>query len=327
MKTLITTEDITKADALILQFCKRLEILYQGNSVTPNMHLHCHLQECIRDYGPIHSFWLFSFERYNGILGNYQTNNRSIEIQLMRRFKYENQNATPPDEFHDYSDVAQTIRPAQIQSPLPSTGYELLQTATCNLSTESNSHTWSTTNHIVPCSWSTTKGFDWEEQKVIYQVYATLYKEQQLQELQETPITFQKYLSVTIDGEVFHSVECKRTRRSPIIMASWAGTDGQINTESFHSRPGLVLLYFKHSISIDGKGTSHVMACVKWFSKSTENIEHSPLSCWKAQQFEKAGPSAFMPVQRIYTKCTALELQHRGSNLLVVCPMPRKDKV
>ncbi len=31
-------------------------------------------------------FWLFSFERYNGILGEYYTNNKSIELQLMRKF-------------------------------------------------------------------------------------------------------------------------------------------------------------------------------------------------------------------------------------------------
>ena len=34
-------------------------------------------------------FWLFSFERYNGILGSYRTNNRSIEVQLMRHFVQE----------------------------------------------------------------------------------------------------------------------------------------------------------------------------------------------------------------------------------------------
>ena len=31
-------------------------------------------------------YWLFSFERYNGMLGKYHTNWLSIEIQLMRRF-------------------------------------------------------------------------------------------------------------------------------------------------------------------------------------------------------------------------------------------------
>jgi hypothetical protein len=48
--------------------------------------LHTHVVDCIKDYGPVYSFWLFSFERYNGLLGNFRTNQRSIELQLMRRF-------------------------------------------------------------------------------------------------------------------------------------------------------------------------------------------------------------------------------------------------
>ena len=50
------------------------------------MHLHGHIIECVKDYGPIYSFWLFSFERYNGILGNYPTNKRNTSEQLTRRF-------------------------------------------------------------------------------------------------------------------------------------------------------------------------------------------------------------------------------------------------
>ena len=33
-----------------------------------------------------YGFWLFSFERYNGILGKFPTDHVSIEMQLMRRF-------------------------------------------------------------------------------------------------------------------------------------------------------------------------------------------------------------------------------------------------
>ena len=51
------------------------------------MHLHQHIKNCILDYGPIASFWVFSFERYNGFLGKYPTNNRSVEVQIMRWFQ------------------------------------------------------------------------------------------------------------------------------------------------------------------------------------------------------------------------------------------------
>ena len=74
----ITLNDIDLADALLVYFCKRV--------ITPNMHLHCHLKECILDYVTVYSFWLFSFERFNGILEHYPSNNRNIEICLMNRF-------------------------------------------------------------------------------------------------------------------------------------------------------------------------------------------------------------------------------------------------
>lgn len=52
--------------------------------------MHAHLVECVREFGPISSFWCFSFERMNGILGNEPTNNRSIELQFMQRFVSDN---------------------------------------------------------------------------------------------------------------------------------------------------------------------------------------------------------------------------------------------
>lgn len=51
-----------------------------------NLHLHGHLSACVRDFGPVYSFWLFSYERMNGILGSYNTNNHFISAQLMQRF-------------------------------------------------------------------------------------------------------------------------------------------------------------------------------------------------------------------------------------------------
>ena len=68
---------------LLARFCTCFERLYGPELVTPNIHLHAHLVDCIRDFGPMSSFWLFSFERYNGLLGNEPTNNRSIELQLI----------------------------------------------------------------------------------------------------------------------------------------------------------------------------------------------------------------------------------------------------
>ena len=56
--------------------------------ITPNMHLHAHLPDCVKGYG---GYWLFSFERYNGTLGNFNTNKKCISEQLTRRFIYESE--------------------------------------------------------------------------------------------------------------------------------------------------------------------------------------------------------------------------------------------
>ena len=82
----ITTTQVNEADDLLMAFCRKFVDLYGAESSTINMHLHGHLADCIRDYGPVYSFWCFAFERMNGILGSYHTNNHHISIQFTRRF-------------------------------------------------------------------------------------------------------------------------------------------------------------------------------------------------------------------------------------------------
>ena len=54
------------------------------------MDLHAHVMDCIRDYGPMSSFWVFSYERFNGILGEEPTNSQAIELQLISHFIKDN---------------------------------------------------------------------------------------------------------------------------------------------------------------------------------------------------------------------------------------------
>lgn len=82
----ISSVEIARFDSYIIAFCKGVERVYGCSSITPNIHMHCHLSQCVLDYGPVYSFWLFSFERYNGHLGSMPNNSRSIEMQLMRGF-------------------------------------------------------------------------------------------------------------------------------------------------------------------------------------------------------------------------------------------------
>ena len=77
-------DEVQLAHQLLVLFCNSFQTLLGRENCTPNMHMH--LASCIKEYGPIYAFWCYSFERYNGILGNYHTNNHSISITLARKF-------------------------------------------------------------------------------------------------------------------------------------------------------------------------------------------------------------------------------------------------
>ena len=81
-----TIKHIERADSCLLSFAQAFEKLYGAELCMPNMHMHLHLKEIFIDYGPASAIWLFSFERYNGLLGSYNTNMRDIGPQIMRHF-------------------------------------------------------------------------------------------------------------------------------------------------------------------------------------------------------------------------------------------------
>ena len=85
---ILTNTLIDLADDLLLKFCGSFERLYGAEACTINLHLHCHLADCLRDYGPANSTWCFNFERYNGVLGKTPNNNRSLDIEktMITRF-------------------------------------------------------------------------------------------------------------------------------------------------------------------------------------------------------------------------------------------------
>jgi hypothetical protein len=112
----LSTQKVLLADSLLMYFCKRMVRLYGQTVATPNMHMHSHLRECIEDFGPVQSFWLFSFERYNGILSRQPNNSRSVEIQVMRRFCRDTElmHFDLPSEFSEAFSVAYPLRGSSI---------------------------------------------------------------------------------------------------------------------------------------------------------------------------------------------------------------------
>ena len=66
---IIDNNALDEAHSRLLKVARLVEENYGAEFITPNIHLSLHFAECCRDYGPIYSFWCYSFERMNGILG------------------------------------------------------------------------------------------------------------------------------------------------------------------------------------------------------------------------------------------------------------------
>ena len=80
----ISRAGVSEMDCYMMSFCKMISL------VLVPVHLTCIYMGMFKsvffDYGPADAFWLFAFERLNGILGAVSTNHQAIEVQLMRKF-------------------------------------------------------------------------------------------------------------------------------------------------------------------------------------------------------------------------------------------------
>ena len=77
----LTLQKLKQGHEKLISFLRSFKSLYVSMAVVSNSQL----IECIIDYGPIHSFWLYSLKLLNGVLGSIHTNRRLVEIQLMRK--------------------------------------------------------------------------------------------------------------------------------------------------------------------------------------------------------------------------------------------------
>ena len=82
-QSVLTTSQVSEAHDILVNLCERFESLYGKDRCIPNMHVACHLKECILDYGPLSSFWCFPFERYNGFLEGLQKSWNGPEKEMM----------------------------------------------------------------------------------------------------------------------------------------------------------------------------------------------------------------------------------------------------
>ena len=198
----ITQEEINLADAFLLQFCQNAEILYGQDFITPNMHLHCHLKELLLNYGPVYNFWLFSYERYNGILEKFPSNNRSFEIQMMKRFYKEfiQYSCKLPEEFQsDFTDIfKENLNPVLVGSLQATTGRIVHRIHPKKV------NNWSCNSEIILPKSYFHSSLDFSSLQEFKKVYSKLYPQRNLLFTNINSL-YRRYKSITYSGLNFDS--------------------------------------------------------------------------------------------------------------------------
>ena len=265
-KQVLSSQDVILADAFIVQFCRRTESLYGKEIITPNMHMHCHLRSCIEDYGPLHSFWLFAFERYNGILGAIPNNNHCIELQMINRFVIDQflRNIELPSEFRQELGPRFTFIN---QSNLVGSLAETVQPCS-DVSTQSQ---WALTSDIVLPSYRSRYTCNDEQVEEIRRLLCKLYpvSKSSLME-QDISRNCWKYKAVQVRGKQIGSYQ-SRSRSSSLVLATWNLDLFEHESEPeleeaeldfVHSdnfvRPARVEYILTHSVIINGNSFTHV---------------------------------------------------------------------
>lgn len=270
------------------------------------MHMHGHLKDSILDFGPVQEFWLFSYERYNGILGNQPNNNRLVEPQLIQRFLRDNFAVSfeYPSEFRE--NFSSIVVPSNVVGSLGDT----LSTPT-------------TTQHEFPSKFS--RGvFDADSLDVLKTLFCKINPEYSDDEVTVNSI-YLKYASFTYNNKTFLSSGCRR-HRMYLVNALWKenlyGTALTTLPDSdrleSNIRPVNVHYYIKSTFVVNDTPFSLCFAYVSWlFPHPKQYFLGKPVELWCNMQ-ESFGLHSFIPLDTILCRCGYGTRLHDGENLLVV---------
>lgn len=304
-KQTLSRDDVLLADTLLLSFCKRVQRVYGKKAITPNMHMHGHLKDILLDYGPVQEFWCFSFERFNGILGNQPNNNRNIEPQLLERFlrdRFANSFEFPSEFKEDFSSIRVSERLVG----------SVLDTVSFN------------TEFKVPTR-STRAVFDSVELAYLKKLYMKIHPE--ISDVTVNHI-YTKYSSITLKGKLYMS-SGKRTQKPFVALASWsenvfgAPPTRLPDTINANERPVNVQYYLRASFSRSEEDVDALfLASVLWyFPHPEQSAIGKPAQVCCKNMFESFGVHSFLPLPNLICRCAHGTMLVSDEQVLLVVPL------
>jgi len=321
--SLLTLDDINRAAELMRSFFISAESLYGASFLSINTHLHLHLPDVYKDYGPCYGYWLFSFERYNGILGKYHTNQLSIEIQLMRRF-IENihvRNIAKPFALSpEHYPVFKTLLGATSNGSASDT---LFGQATHSADDSSDVASLQTCNiELLPPF--VLYHFDRSEFSNLMTCYQKFISDVDILEIPQICRMYNKiiWLSQRLKSSRYPK------KSQTCVLAHWVGRDGQINDDPAGNLPsaGRVEYFFSQRLLLlNGQYFEAKMACIKWFQEhNLRQMLLKPAEIWQDDLFKSFGPASFIPLDKIMEICVFVNLSVDNETVIAINPITKK---
>ena len=322
----------TAHDLLVIYFTEFLRI-YGSDYCSPNMHMACHMKECVLDYGPVSAFWCFAFERYNGTLEGIKKSWYLPEKQMLLKFVDMQHLSTleAPDTdvnedlliqlckekvFHQQTQCAIDL---SLQQEL--IVVEQLRNQSCSVSAldaeEKSYH-----RLALPIK---EKCFNDADMLYIQQMYALLYPTSDIEHINRF---YYQSKGIVINNEDFISTG-SRSNKSSTVAAHWPGV---LNIDPLGEAPlrvGVVTFFFRHTIRIvknsATKTISHILAHVNWYmDHPRRNILH-PSTIISSTVFDRDSPASYIPVNRIAARCANAETTWRfdygQDNVIISVPL------
>lgn len=327
--------DLEMAYNYLKQFCLKFIDIYGYEHFTPNMHMHMHLKDCCIDFGSIYGFWCFAFERYNGILGSFHTNNRNVESQLMKKFICQQQvfKLQFPKEFQDISDLlnlsnrekgslkVEEVVPDTINKLNALSNYTLVE-----LQTAFNDTLYFCIENginLLPKVYE--KVLSLEQVSHMKQFYSLLYPKHSM-------VHFSHFYEYSTSASLFSESYNSGSKRNSIYISLWSGNCNS-SSNNFVKRVCRINYFLKHAATLSHIETSstvsstHILCHVSWYKTHVKAdwFGQSAIVC--RNELEKESLFSFIPLQRLMAPCAfgyfTLKFDSDTSEtVLVAVPIP-----
>ncbi|OAD73094.1 hypothetical protein PHYBLDRAFT_146407 [Phycomyces blakesleeanus NRRL 1555(-)] len=350
VKPSITFDEITTAHSLLEKFCNACNVDYTATILTCNMHLHLHLHECIRDFGPVYGYWLFGFERYNGILKNFKTNGKDgFEATYMKNFV---QNAYKGDYvnavlksssqipfIHTLSKLVTTSIPAATVTTLSSRPFRLqafVQGYTDPYNPPKGNEPLPPST--FPLKYKKPSVMDDSDYLHLLEYYQVAYNLPDLASYQDTSYNrpaldnqIIKLKSIDILGQHYRGTNNSTISRGSLVQAKFVGSNGNI----ILGFAGQIQYLFTHSFQLPPTHNlhltrmvhdhQHVFAFIKWFRTSSDRSREDDGVEFCLPTFSPDSYHSIIPVHRILLEvATATIATSRNVSKMLVIPLPKK---